>query len=59
MRRYRSSSGWEFFITVEGGNRGSGGGSTMRSMKKRKLLEDALDEISDATPDESVLFIII
>ena len=32
VREYRSSGGWEYFISIEGGHRGFGGGATQRAL---------------------------
>eukprot|EP00435_Cladocopium_sp_Y103_P023387 s1914_g5.t1 len=48
VREYRSSGGWEYFISIEGGHRGFGGGATQRALaggqkatKKEKNLRKA------------------
>lgn len=46
VRPYRSSGGWEFFITVEGNDRGLGGGAEQRLGKKaRKLTKKEKAEV--------------
>lgn len=61
VREYRSSGGTEFFITVEGGHRGLGGGSTQRALaggkkltkaeKRRKKMGLAEEPANGADPD--------
>merc|ERR1712019_53904 len=51
IREYRSSGGTEYFISIEGGDRGLGGGATQRALgggqkatkKQKKAKKDAQD----------------
>merc|ERR1711920_75134 len=52
VREYRSSGGTEYFISIEGSNRGLGGGATQRALgggqkltkKQKKVRKDARDQ---------------
>ncbi|CAK9000700.1 unnamed protein product [Durusdinium trenchii] len=62
VREYRSSGGWEYFISIEGGHRGFGGGATQRALaggqkatKKEKNQRKALSVSFGAMSFEAAL----
>mmetsp|Transcript_46486 Transcript_46486/g.108308 ORF Transcript_46486/g.108308 Transcript_46486/m.108308 type:complete len:767 (+) Transcript_46486:73-2373(+) len=55
IREYRSSSGREFFISIEGGDRGLGGGATQRALaggKKSSKKEKKKREAANLTSEQ-------
>merc|ERR1711904_373635 len=63
IREYRSSCGTEYFITVEGGARGLGGGSTQRGLaggkkltkkQKKKLAHDRKNGVDVDMPKDDL-----